>query len=81
MLKKKISKSKILVIDRFEGDLAVCEDRETRKMLNIEVCKLPENVQEGDVIRYKNGEYKLDEEAKHEIEERIRNKLKDLFEV
>ena len=41
----------ILVVDRIEENIAVCEDRETRVMFNIELSKLPENVKEGDVIK------------------------------
>ncbi len=78
--KERKEQEKIFCIDRFEGNLAVCEDRNTREMLNIEKDNLPENVQEGDVLKYKNGKYILDEEIKKEIEERIKNKLINLFE-
>lgn len=76
---QKLEKGKILVIDRFEGDFAVCEDRESGKMHNIEISKLPQNVKEGDVIKLKNNQYSIDEEKNKEIEERINNKRKNLF--
>ncbi len=38
-----------VVIDRFEGDFAVCE-KEDRTMLNIKRGKLPASANEGDVL-------------------------------
>ena len=76
---QKINKEIILVVDRFEGNIAVCEDRETGEMTNIEITKLPEGVLEGDVLNYKNGEYTIDVEKRKEIEDRINNKVKNLF--
>ena len=75
----KLEQEKILVIDRFEGDFAVCEDRENEEMVNIEISKLPQNIKEGDVIKSKNNKYELDEEKRKEIEERINNKINNLF--
>ncbi|MBR1653607.1 MAG: DUF3006 domain-containing protein [Clostridia bacterium] len=79
-LKQKIESVKTLVIDRFEGNLAVCENRETGEMMNIDISKLPENIEEGDVLKLENNEYQIDEEKRKEIEDRITNKLQDLFE-
>ncbi len=39
-----------VVIDRFEGDYAVCET-ENRKMINIHKNDIPFNAQEGDVLK------------------------------
>lgn len=75
-----LHKERILTIDRIEENIAVCEDRETRVMFNIDISKLPENVKEGDVIRYENNEFKLDTQAQEEIEDRIQEKTKNLFE-
>jgi pyruvate kinase len=38
-----------VVVDRFEGEIAVCETEE-RKMINIERSKLPDDVCEGDSL-------------------------------
>lgn len=75
-----LHKERILVIDRIEENIAVCEDRETRIMFNIDLSKLPENVKEGDVIRYENNEFRPDMQAQEEIEEKIQEKTKNLFE-
>lgn len=76
---EEIQEEKTLVIDRFEGDFAVCENRETLEMENIEISKLPQNIKQGDVIKSKNNQYELDEQSRTEIEERIKNKMKNLF--
>lgn len=70
----------VYVIDRFEGDFAICENRETEEMRNIDIKDLPKNVKEGDVLRYKKGKYTLDFELKKAIEERIQEKTRDIFE-
>ncbi len=82
-IQKKIDevKSQItLVIDRFEGDYAVCENRDTEEITNISIAELPENAREGDVLKFENNKYELDEQKRQEIEERIKNKIKNLFE-
>lgn len=78
-IKLKFEKEKILVVDRFEEDFAVCEDRSSKKMINIEISKLPEQVKEGDILRFKNNKYEIDEEKREEIEKRINDKIKNLF--
>ena len=78
-IKQKLEKQTILVIDRFEGNFAVCENRENNKIINIPIVKLPEQAKEGDVIKFKNNKYELDIEKRQEIEEEINNKLKNLF--
>ena len=72
-------KEKTLVIDRFEGNFAVCENRDTLEMENIEISSLPENIKQGDLIKFKNNQYEKDEQSKEEIQNRINEKLKNLF--
>ena len=69
-----------LVIDRFEGDIAVCEDRKTLEMININIQQLPAEVKEGDVIKLIDGLYVVDAQETLEIEERIEEKARSLFE-
>ena len=40
---------KTLIIDRFEGTYAICEDKE-RKFFGIEASELPKGAKEGDVL-------------------------------
>ncbi len=48
-----------LVIDRFEGEYAVCEKGD-RTMINIHRSKLPANTKEGDVIELAGDTIKID---------------------
>lgn len=68
-----------LVIDRFEGGFAVCED-ENRKMVNIETCKLPSDAREGDVLRVQGDEIKIDLEETEVRKLKINELTKDLWE-
>jgi len=56
---------KTYIIDRFEGDFAVCEAPESpsRETEYISIDKLYKNAKEGDIIKLENGEYHLDETA------------------
>lgn len=66
-----------LIIDRFEGNFAVCE-AEDRKMVNIECSRLPAAAEEGDVIEIEAGDISIcaekTEKRKSEIE-KLANEL------
>lgn len=68
-----------LVIDRFEGNIAICEDRKTGKIQEIDRKQLPEDIQEGDMLIYQDGNYRRDAEKQTEIENRIAKKMEDLW--
>ena len=70
---------KELTVDRFEGEVAVCEDRQTKKTYNIEKSKLPEDIKEGSMIKFENGKYVKCEIIEDEIANRIVNKMEDLW--
>ncbi len=59
------------IIDRFEGNFAVCEN-EKQEMVNIPASKLPSGVKEGDVLDESGESYIIlheeREKAKAEIE-------------
>ncbi|MBR2744880.1 MAG: DUF3006 domain-containing protein [Clostridia bacterium] len=69
----------ILVVDRIENGIAVCENRSNRIMIELELSKLPDGVKEGTVIRYFDGEYEIDYEEQKNIEDRIKQKMDDLW--
>ena len=69
-----------MVLDRFEGETAVCEDMETRELLEIQKGLLPEGVSPGDVLIYDGCEAIIDyaeTEARHK---RIKKMFEDLLE-
>ena len=76
---KSMQEEKIYTIDRFEGDLAVCEDRETKEMINIKRKDLPEDSREGSILKLKNGKFELDLEEEEKIEKRIKEKMNNLW--
>lgn len=77
--KMHLMQKEIWVIDRFEENIAICENRQTKEIKKIAIDKLPENIQEGSVLNYKNGEYFLDFEEEKNIEKRIEEKMKNIW--
>ena len=76
---KNMQEEKVYTIDRFEGDLAVCEDRKTKKMINIKRKDLPEDSREGSILKLKNGKFELDLEEEEKVEKRIKEKMDNLW--
>lgn len=73
------NEQKEYTIDRFEGDFAVCEDRETGEMVDFKREELPQNAKEGNILKYSNGKFELDIEKEQEVSERIKQKMNDLW--
>lgn len=69
----------IAVIDRFEGDFAVCEC-EDKTILNINVNKLPKNVCEGDVLVIDGVNIRVDYEETKKRKQEIEGLMEDLWE-
>lgn len=70
---------KQLIIDRFEGKFAICEDAE-EKYFAIETSELPDRAREGDVLRITDeGELLLDQEATNARREKIAAKQHKAF--
>ena len=66
-------------VDRIEGDFVVWENRENGKIVNLKKENLPEDIQDGDIIKEVNGKYIKDKEKQEEIEDRIAKKMNDLW--
>lgn len=62
-------------IDRFEKDSVVLENKITRKMYTTTIDKLPNNVKEGDILTFLNGEFLLDIDKTKSVSDRIQNKF------
>ena len=60
-------KENTFVVDRIENNVAVCENRDTGKMVEIPVEKLPQEIKDGTVITEKNGHYEINKEKQKEI--------------
>lgn len=79
-IKNKLKQENIWVIDRFEGELVICENRNTKQLISIKSNQIPSEAKEGDVLKLVNGKYELDYIKKSEIQNTIDNKMKNLFE-
>ena len=60
-------------LDRFEGNFAVCENRNTKEMIDIPINKMPKDAKEGIILKTENGKYVVDYQqtriAKDEVKE------------
>lgn len=68
-----------VVIDRFEGEYAICE-KESEVMLKIEKSKLPSEASEGDVIIIDGDNITIDRDETQKRKERIEKLMKELWE-
>ena len=50
----------IYIVDRIEDDIVVLENRDTREIIDVKIEILPNDIQEGSVLIYDNGKYKID---------------------
>jgi hypothetical protein len=66
------------IIDRFEGDLAVCE-AEDGKLVDIEKSKLPKNAEVGDVLVLENGKFRVDKKETEKRRKEIEDLMNELF--
>jgi tetrahydromethanopterin S-methyltransferase subunit B len=67
-----------VIIDRFEGDFAVCE-KEDRTMMDIEKSKIPTTAKEGDVLNITNDRITIDVEETKKRKKEIEELTKDLW--
>ena len=83
------------IIDRFEGDYAICEEQNVRqrtcdavchktetddiKMVAIKRASLPDTAAEGDVIFFDGHRFSIDTVASQERRKIIRDKMDQLF--
>ena len=68
-----------VIIDRFEGDYAVCE-RPDRKTVNIRKDRPPPDAREGDILVIEADGTRLDRDETTQREKRIDSLMKDLWE-
>jgi hypothetical protein len=68
-----------VIIDRFEGPFAVCED-EDRKMINIEKEKLPKEAKEGSVLIIQGDKIEIDYNETENRKNRIKKMMDSLWE-
>lgn len=67
----------MLVIDRFEGDIAVVEDGES--IINIPRNKLPFDAKEGDILILSDDKYLIDDVATVNRKKELESRFSKLF--
>lgn len=68
-----------LIIDRFEGSYAVCEDKD-RSMFAIDKKEIPNEAKEGDILKITDsGEIEIDKQSTADRREELRKLQKDLW--
>lgn len=78
-LANKLDAIEEFTVDRFEGNIAVLENRKTQEMVNLKKEELPEGLKTGDIIKKINGKFYIDIVETEKIEKRIESKMKDLW--
>lgn len=68
-----------IIIDRFEGNYAVCE-KEDRTMINIDISKIPTNSKEGDILDIEKDKITIDSKFTKNRKKHINELIKDLWE-
>lgn len=74
------NKIKYFAIDRFENNIAVCENIYTGEIINVKSEKLPKGIKENDILNFKNNEFYLDIEKTNSRKKEMNNLVKDIFE-
>jgi hypothetical protein len=71
-------KNGLLVVDRFEGSFAVCE-QEDGSMIDVDMKVLPEGTREGDVLKFDSGVYAVHAGATTDRTQKIRRLMDKLW--
>lgn len=66
------------VIDRIEDNIVVCENLETKEMIELDKSLLPEKIKDGNILFFENNEYKLDLNEEELRRQRIRERFNRL---
>ncbi len=69
----------LVIIDRFEGDYALCEDEEGQ-ILEIEKSKIPADAKEGDVLVIRGDDIFVDKEETARLRQQIKKLMEELWE-
>ena len=67
-----------IIIDRFEGDYAVCETEE-KKFIDIPKSDIPVEAKEGDILSKTDTGYRIEKTETEEKREEIKKRMNKLF--
>ncbi len=67
-----------IIIDRFEGEYAVCETEE-KMFIDIPKTDIPEEAKEGDILSKMDTGYRIEKTETEEKREEIKKRMNNLF--
>lgn len=76
---EELPKENLFTLDRYEGEYAVCENRDTGEMFDIPKTKISPSAKEGDILRLKDNLYQIDFEETLKTKETIDNLVNTTF--
>lgn len=68
----------IYIVDRIEDNIAVLENKDTKETTDVSLTLLPKNLKEGNILKYENNTYTLDEKEEEERRKAILSKFEKL---
>ena len=71
-------KAEYVIVDRFEGNYAICEDKNS-EMINIDRSKIPKEAKEGAVLKIKGDRIEIDYDETGERKDRILELMEPLW--
>lgn len=71
---------KAWIIDRFEGNYALCQDMETKELVDLHKAGISPDAQEGDVLHREGGRFVVDSVQTARRKNRIQTLAEGLWE-
>lgn len=67
------------IIDRIENNKVICENQETKQMEEFELINFPKGIKDGDIVIFKDNQFKIDREETRSKKEEINELMKKLM--
>ena len=66
------------IIDRIENNIAIIEDKKKKKIIEVNIKYLPDNIKEGNILTFNGKEYKINTQDEIERRKKIQDKFNRL---
>ena len=66
-------------LNRFEENFAICENRDTKEMIDIPISELPLDIKEGDIFTKIDDKYEIDYELTKTEKQEVKNLMNKLW--
>lgn len=67
-----------LVLDRYEGNYAICENRNTGKIIEIPKSYISKQAKDGDILKFRHGIYQINFKETRKQKEKMKRLLETL---